>query len=81
MMLSLMARRPVNARWSSGNPPTPRPNLPSEFETFAKQLGLTEQYYSDSHQLRAWCKENRNRCYVPEWLLKQWGIVVSDNEL
>jgi len=80
MMLSLMAPRPVNSRWSSGNP-SPLSNLPSEFETFANQLGLTEQNYADSRQLRAWCQENRNRCYVPEWLLKKWGIGVSDNEL
>ena len=75
MMLSLMARRPGNPRWSSGNLPAPPPKVPGEFETFAKQLGLNEQNYADSPELRAWCKENRNRCYVPQWLLKQWGLV------
>ena len=79
MMPSLMAR-PVKSRWSSGNP-APLPNLPSAFETFAQQLGLKEQDYADSRQLRAWCEENRNRCYVAERLLKQWGIRVADNEL
>ena len=80
MMLSLMARHSDNSRWSTGNP-APLPKLPSEFETFAKQLGLEEQSYAHSRELRAWCKEHRNRCYIPEWLLKEWGIVVSDNEL
>jgi hypothetical protein len=81
MMLSLMARRPGNPRWSSGNLPAPPPKVPGEFETFAKQLGLKEQNYADSPELQAWCRENRNRCYIPEWLLKQWGILVSDNDL
>src|SRR3954454_1263869 len=27
------------------------------------------QNYADSHRLRAWCKQNRNRCYVPSNLL------------
>jgi len=46
MMLSRMARRPGNPRWSTGDPPAPLPKLPSEFETFAKQLGLKEQNYA-----------------------------------
>ena len=76
-----MARRPVNARWSSGTHAAPLPNLPSEFETFVKELGLTEQQYADSYQLRVWCEQNRNRCYIPEWLLKRFGIVVSTTEV
>lgn len=74
-----MARK-LGASWR-GEPLDPRPALPGEFEKFAKQLGLTEQEYADSRQLRLWCEENRNRCYIPEWLLKRWGIVVSNNDL
>jgi len=29
--------------------------------------------------IRAWCEQNRNRCYIPEWLLKKWGITVDLN--
>jgi hypothetical protein len=25
----------------------------------------------------AWCERNRNRVYIPEWLLGKWGITVD----
>jgi len=25
--------------------------------------------------LRNWCERNKNRCYIPEWLLEEWGIL------
>jgi hypothetical protein len=25
-------------------------------------------------QLGRWCERNRNRVYVPEWLLEAWGM-------
>ena len=53
--------------------------MPSEFEMQAKRLGLTPDKYAGSDQLREWCKQNRNRCYVPEWLLKEWEIAVDPN--
>jgi len=40
---------------------------------------LTAGTYTSSRQLRAWCERNRNRCYVPEWLLGEWGITVDFN--
>jgi hypothetical protein len=33
--------------------------------------------YTSSRALRAWCERNRNRLYVPEWLLKEWGLTVD----
>jgi hypothetical protein len=33
--------------------------------------------YASSAELRAWCEQNRNRLYVPEWLLEEWGITVD----
>jgi hypothetical protein len=44
-----------------------------------KKLGLTKQTYADSAQLRSWCENNRNRFYVPEWLLDALGITVDPN--
>jgi hypothetical protein len=35
--------------------------------------------YTSSAELLAWCEQNRNRCYVPEWLLEEWGITVDLN--
>jgi hypothetical protein len=40
-------------------------------------LGLTNAQYVASAQLRHWCERNRNRCYVPEWLLQEWGLTVE----
>src|SRR5205823_11941273 len=33
--------------------------------------------YVLSDELRSWCQRNRNRCYIPEWLLDKWGIPVD----
>ena len=54
-------------------------SVPTEFERQAKRLGLSEDGYSSSDQLRRWCEHNRDRCYVPEWLLKSWGMLVDPN--
>lgn len=53
--------------------------LPTEFEVRVRQLQLTAGMYASSRELRAWCERNRNRCYVPEWLLGEWGITVDLN--
>jgi hypothetical protein len=52
---------------------------PTEFELQAHRLGLTEDRYASSDQLRRWCEHNRDRCYVPEWLLKKWGMASDPN--
>ena len=57
----------------------PAPALATEFELRAKQLQLTAGIYASSRELRAWCEQNRNRCYVPEWSLEEWGITVDLN--
>ena len=54
-----------------------RPALATQFETQVRQLRLVPQAYVGSAELRRWCEENRNRCYVPEWLLDAWGMVVE----
>jgi hypothetical protein len=41
-------------------------------------LRLTPETYASSHELRIWCQQNRNRVYVPEWLLKKWEITVDE---
>jgi len=27
--------------------------------------------------LHTWCRQNRNRIYIPEWLLEEWSITVD----
>jgi len=74
-----MARKQANHDWSSGRPAKIQPAMPTEFEIQAKRLRLTHETYATSDQLKNWCERHRNRCYVPEWLLKKWGISVDPN--
>jgi hypothetical protein len=68
-------RKRGNPNW--GRPILPGPALPTEFELRVRQLRLTARMYSSSLELHAWCEQNRNRLYVPEWLLEEWGITVD----
>jgi hypothetical protein len=44
-----------------------------------RRLRLTKKKFVLSKELHGWCQENRNRVYVPEWLLEKWGIEVDVN--
>lgn len=54
--------------------------MATAFETRAFELKLTAPVYVESRELRRWCKENRNKSYIPEWLLEAWGITVNADE-
>jgi hypothetical protein len=73
--LQVTTRKRGNPNW--GRPIEPLRALPTEFEMRVRQLHLTAETYTSSTELRTWCKQNRNRCYVPEWLLEEWGIIVD----
>jgi hypothetical protein len=64
-----------------GNPnwgkPSSIPSLPTEFELQVRRLGLTKPGYVTSAALKVWCQRNRNRLYVPEWLLEAWEMPVD----
>ena len=66
-----------NRNW--GRPLPQLPLVPSQFERVVRILRLTPERYETSVALRDWCKRNRNRnrCYIPEGLVKKWGIVVD----
>ena len=68
-------RRRGNPNW--GRPLPPAPAVPTEFETQVRHLGLTKQTCTRSVALRNWCERNKNRCYIPEWLLEEWGVAVE----
>lgn len=53
--------------------------LPTEFEIEVARLGLRKSKYVASAELKRWCAYNRNRVYVPEWLLAEWGMQVQIN--
>ncbi|MGA2648615.1 MAG: hypothetical protein ABSF15_28360 [Candidatus Sulfotelmatobacter sp.] len=40
-------------------------------------LQLTPEMYAASPELRIWCERNKNRVYIPEWLLEKWGLTVD----
>jgi hypothetical protein len=75
--LSITPRKRGNPNW--GRPIAPLLALPTEFEMRVRQLQLTTETYTFSRELRAWCEQNRNRVYIPEWLLEEWGINVDLN--
>lgn len=64
-----------NPNW--GKPLAHVPDLPTEFEKEIGRLGLRKSQYVTSAELKRWCDRNRNRVYVPEWLLKEWGMQVE----
>ena len=66
-----------NPNW--GKPLPHLPALPTEFEIEARRLGLSKSEYVESAALKRWCDRNRNRVYVPEWLLGEWGMHVETN--
>jgi hypothetical protein len=70
-------RKRGNPNW--GRPIPPVPVLATKFELQARQLHLTPEKYASSRELRLWCEQNRNRVYVPEWLLKEWGMPVDSD--
>jgi hypothetical protein len=70
-------RKRGNPNW--GRPIPLAPALPTEFELRVRQLHLMAEMYTSSRELRAWCEQNKNRVYIPEWLLGEWGINVDLN--
>jgi len=67
-----------------GNPNWYRPYVPvpcpvTEFELQVEELGLRPGEYQASPQLRSWCRRNANSRYVPENLLRLWGIRVKES--
>src|SRR5689334_3746011 len=70
-----MTRKRGNPNW--GRPIAHALVLVTEFELRARQLHLTPETYASSAQLRTWCQQNRNRVYVPDWLLEVWCLAVD----
>jgi hypothetical protein len=71
------AQKRGNPNW--GKPMEPAPDVPTAFEEQVQKLGLTEQTCAASEKLKQWCERNKDRYYIPESLLKRWGIPVDPN--
>ena len=68
-------RRRGNPNW--GKPIYSIPVIVTEFEIEVARLRLKRADYLASMPLKRWCYRNRNRVYVPEWLLDKWGMQVE----
>jgi hypothetical protein len=71
----IMRRKRGNPNW--GRPMPPARVLATEFERQVRTLRLMPETYVFSAELRRWCWQNRNRFYIPEWLLEKWRIAVD----
>jgi len=69
-----MPNKRGNPNWGQPYRFTP---ISTEFEMQVIHLHLAPEQYVVSAELRNWCKENRNRYYIPEWLLNEWDICVD----
>jgi hypothetical protein len=78
-ILPTRAGKRGNPNWGSGRPTQMLPRLATAFEEQIQKLGLNEQDCVTSEELMHWCERSKERCYIPEWLLKQWRISVDPN--
>jgi hypothetical protein len=75
MLLRPTHRKRGNPNW--GQPIQRIPAAATEFEKQVRRLGLTKETLVQSTELREWCEQHRNQCYIPESLLGVWGIEVD----
>ena len=79
LIVHTMPRR-KNPNWASGGRPSVPPAQLTDFEQQVRRLGLTEATSMTSRELKDWCIQNRHRCYIPESLLKKWGLSVDPDQ-
>jgi hypothetical protein len=72
-----MAKRRGNPNWGKFNYETPLPPTVTEFEQTVKKFNLQPDQYVRSVHLREWAVRNKNTKYVPESLLKAWGVEID----
>ena len=72
-----MAKRCGNPNW--GKPEQSGALLPTatEFEQAVRKFELKPDEYVNSVSLREWVERNRHSKYIPESLLKAWGLDVQ----
>lgn len=77
--MNQMKRKPRNPTWGQPMTLTQKygPDQVCAFDKMAEKLQLRPEQYEQSSALRAWVKTNRNRRYVPEWLLLAWNLDVD----
>ena len=68
--------------FSSGLPQKVRPAQPTRFDLECARLHLLPEprAWVESTALRYWAMRNRMHRYIPEVLLKAWGLELDDYE-
>lgn len=74
-----MRRRRGNPNWFKAELPHASLGVITEFERKTRLLGLTRETFAQSPELRLWCERNKDRVYIPEWLLKIWGMYLDSD--
>src|SRR2546422_3467927 len=69
----VMTHNLCKPNWASGGTGEIRRPGPTGFDEEVRRLGLDEHTCAASRELRRWCERNKDRCYIPEWLVKEWG--------
>jgi hypothetical protein len=72
-----MAKKRPNPGWTNGAGVKPAKAGETAFETITQELGLEPTGYVSSGKLRAWAEKHKNQRYIPEGLLRAWGIEVN----
>jgi hypothetical protein len=68
-----MARR-GNPNWGKDSATAVPPTV-CAFDLKVRELGLSADQYIRSAELRAWAAAHKSTRYIPESLLKAWGLV------
>jgi hypothetical protein len=72
----------MEPNWASGEKEiAPFEEHPTYFEQTAEKIGVKPEFYVFSEPLKEWVRKNRYDRYVPEWLLKEWGLEVYDEDV
>ena len=75
-----MPKRNIQTNWASGGFGSVRPaTATTQFEKQLRKLRLTYEDCAHSEKLQRWSQENSHRCYIPESLLKAWGIELEQD--
>lgn len=72
-----MTRKPRNPNWGKPFSQIHGPEQVCAFDKLTEKLELQPEQYEQSSALREWVNKNRNRRYVPEWLLLAWNLEVT----
>jgi hypothetical protein len=69
-----MAIRRGNPNWGKTESFAATPKLLTAFEQTVRDFNLQPEQYRQSEALREWAQRNCSCKYIPESLLKAWGI-------